>query len=42
MKKYEEIELKLITITVQDIVTMSPFNGDDDVFGDPNEKVDFD
>ena len=36
MKKYEEFEMQLITVTTQDIITMSPFEGEDDDFGDPN------
>ena len=36
MKKYEEFEMILIPVLSQDIVTMSPFDGDDDEFGDPN------
>ena len=38
MKKYIEFEMTLITILTQDIVTLSPFDGDidDEGFGDPN------
>ena len=39
MKKYIEFEMTLITILAQDIVTMSPFDGDMDEFGDPNANV---
>ena len=38
MKKYIEFEMTLITILAQDIVTMSPFDGemDSEGFDDPN------
>lgn len=36
MKKYEEFELQLITVAMQDIITMSPFDGEDDEFENPN------
>lgn len=36
MKKYIEFEMTLITILAQDIVTMSPFDGEMDGFEDPN------
>lgn len=41
MKKYEEFELKLIFLTMQDIVTMSSFDGeeDDGGFGNPNKTT---
>ena len=39
MKKYVEFELNLITVFAQDIVTLSPFDGEDDDFGDPNNKT---
>ena len=36
MKQYEEFEMQLISVSAQDIVTLSPFEGEDDDFGDPN------
>lgn len=41
MKKYEEIELILISVAAQDIVTMSGFDGDVDSegFENPNDKI---
>ena len=39
MKKYEEFELQLITVTMQDIITMSPFDGEDDEFENPNPNA---
>ena len=38
MKKYEEFELQLISVAIQDIITMSPFDGDEDEFENPNTK----
>ena len=37
MKKYVEFEMELVTLTVQDIVTLSGFEGGGDDFGNPND-----
>ena len=39
MKKYVEFELNLITVSAQDIVTLSPFDGEEDDFGKPNTNA---
>ena len=37
MKKYVEVEIELIVLQTQDIVTLSDgFNGNDHEFGNPN------
>ena len=37
MKKYIELDMELIVLQAQDVVTMSGFHGADDEFGNPNE-----
>ena len=37
MKKYVEFEMELVTLTVQDIVTLSGFEGGEDGFDNPNK-----
>ena len=37
MKKYVEFEMELVTLTAQDIVTLSGFEGGDVDFGNPND-----
>ena len=37
MKKYVEFEMELVTLTAQDIVTLSGFEGGDDDFKNPNK-----
>ena len=39
MKKYVEFELKLITVSAQDIVTLSPFDGEEDEFDAPGQTA---
>ena len=39
MKKYEEFELTLISVSAQDIVTLSPFDGEEDDFGNHNTNA---
>ena len=41
MKKYTELEIELVLLQRQDVVTMSGFGGepDDDGFGDPNTNT---
>lgn len=40
MKKYIELEIELIVLQAQDVVTMSGgFDGNDHEFGDPNQTV---
>ena len=34
--KYEEIQVSLVMLTAQDVVTASGFNGDIDEFDNPN------
>lgn len=36
MKKYYELEIELVVLQAQDIVTLSGFGGEDDDFGNPN------
>ena len=38
MKNYGNLELNIVLIENVDIVTASPFTGDTDGFGDPNEQ----
>ena len=40
MKTYVNFELDIVLIENTDIVTASPFAGEDDGFGDPNEPTD--
>ena len=43
MKKYTELEIELVLLQSQDVVTMSGFGGepDDDGFENPNPVGDF-
>ena len=34
--QYEEIQIKLVMFTEQDVLTASGFEGEEDGFGDPN------
>ena len=40
MKKYVEMEMNFIALLAQDIVTVSGFGGEDDMFTNPNESTD--
>ena len=39
MKKYMEFELNIVLIENKDVVTASPFTGNEDEFEDPNNFV---
>ena len=39
MKKYVEFEMELVTLTAQDIVTLSGFGGEYDGFETPNTNA---
>lgn len=41
MKKYMEVEIELVVLQAQDVVTMSGFQGGLDEFEDPNAKEQF-
>ncbi len=41
MKKYMEVEIELVVLQAQDVVTMSGFQGGLDEFEDPNSKEQF-
>ena len=36
MKKYVELEIELVVLQAQDVVTLSNFFGEEDGFGNPN------
>lgn len=40
MKNYVNLELTIVLIENVDVVTASPFTGETDGFGDPNEQGD--
>ena len=41
MKKYNELEIELVLLQAQDVVTMSGFEGEGDGFENPNPVGDF-
>ncbi len=41
MKKYIEVEIELVVLQAQDVVTLSGFQGGLDEFEDPNSKEQF-
>ena len=41
MKNYKNLELDIVLIENVDVVTASPFLGEEDGFGNPNEAGEF-
>lgn len=41
MRKYIEVELNIVMLEAQDVITMSGFAGTEDDFGDPNTEGQF-
>ena len=41
MKTYQSVEIKLITLQAQDVVTVSGFQGKDDYFSTPSSNTNF-
>lgn len=39
MKKYMEVEMNIVMLEAQDVITMSGFAGFEDGFGNPNEPT---